>query len=142
MNPFEILALAGLVAALFAVAHILIQGPTIGNSLIAAVLSAGFGGFTAVTIWADGVLPVWTNHTNNLWGVQVWWDLLFAVGIGLFLIAPRARAVGMNLPLWALFVVSTASIGMLAMCARLFWLEHAAKAEDARPAPQAAAKPA
>jgi hypothetical protein len=32
----------------------------------------------------------------------------------------------MNVPLWALFVGTTASIGLLAMCARLFWLERAA----------------
>ncbi|MFO6447718.1 hypothetical protein ACLBKU_11285 [Erythrobacter sp. NE805] len=30
----------------------------------------------------------------------------------------------MNLPLWTIFVVSTASIGLLAMVARLFWLEQ------------------
>ena len=127
MSPYEYLALGGLVGALIAVAHILIQGPTVGNSLIAAMLSAAFGAFTAVTIAQEGVLPVWTNHTVNLWGTQVWWDLLFAVGVALFLIAPRARKVGMNLPLWSLFVVSTASIGLLAMCARLFWLENAAE---------------
>ena len=125
MSPFEYLAIGGMIAALIAVAHILLQGPTIGNSMVAAMLSAGFGAFTAVTIAQDGVLPVWTNHTVNLWGTQVWWDLLFAVGIALFFIAPRARKVGMNVPLWALFVVSTASIGLLAMCARLFWLENA-----------------
>jgi hypothetical protein len=44
----------------------------------------------------------------------------------LFLIAPRARAQGMNLILWTAFVVATASIGLLAMCARLFWLERSA----------------
>ncbi len=59
-------------------------------------------------------------------GGQVWWDLLIAITIGLFLIAPRARAQGMNLPLWTVFVVATASIGLLAMAARLFWLEQAA----------------
>ena len=71
-------------------------------------------------------MPVIANHTANLWGVQVWWDLLISVTVALFLIAPRARAAGMNLPLWTLFVVATASIGLLAMCARLFWLESRA----------------
>ena len=46
------------------------------------------------------------------------------VMIALFFVAPRARKVGMNVTLWALFVGSTASIGLLAMCARLFWLEN------------------
>ena len=66
---------------------------------------------------------VWLNHTSNLWGVQVWWDLLFALGVAVFLVLPRARAQGMKVPLWILFVVATASIGLLAMVARLFWLE-------------------
>jgi hypothetical protein len=32
----------------------------------------------------------------------------------------------MSLPLWTALIVATASIGLLAMCARLFWLERAA----------------
>lgn len=127
MSPFEFLAIGGIIAVLLAVAHILVHGPTIGNSVVAATLSGAFAGFTVVTIAYDGVLPVWTNHTTNLWGVQVWWDLLFSVGIALFLIAPRAKKVGMNIPLWTLFVVSTASIGLLAMCAVLFRKERAAQ---------------
>ena len=129
MSPFEILAIGGVVAVLIAVAHILIHGPAIGNTLVAAVLAGGFAGFTGVTIFYDGVTEVWTNHTTNLWGVQVWWDLLFSVGVALFLIAPRARKVGMNVPLWTLFVVATASIGLLAMCAVLFHRERAAAAK-------------
>lgn len=61
-------------------------------------------------------------HNESL-GVQVWWDLLFAVGIALFFTAPRARKVGMSMLPWTLFVAATASIGLLAMIARLFWLE-------------------
>ena len=131
MTPLEILAAAGLVSALLAVGYIVIAGKPTGSALVAATLSGMFAGFTAITIWSEGVVLVWTNHTTNLWGVQVWWDLLFAIGIGLFLIAPRARRVGMNLPLWTLFVIATASIGLLAMCARLFVLERAAAGKDA-----------
>ncbi|MBY6014729.1 hypothetical protein KUV75_07430 [Qipengyuania gaetbuli] len=106
-----------------AIGYVLAGSPKIGSATLAAALAAGFAAFTAVTIAREGVLLVWTNHTENLWGVQVWWDLLFAVGIAVFLIAPRARAAGMNLVPWLLFVAATASIGLLAMVARLFWLE-------------------
>lgn len=123
MSNFEILAIVGLVGAVIALLHILIKRPTIGNPTLAALLSIGFAGFTAFTISKDGLLAVWVNHTTNYWGTQVWWDLLFSVLIAFFFIAPRARQVGMNIPLWALFVASTASIGLLAMIARLFWLE-------------------
>lgn len=124
MNAFEFLAAGGVVAAIAVLAYILSGSPKVGSATLAAALSAGFGAFTAITIAQDGVVPVWTNHTQNFWGVQVWWDLLFAVGIAAFFIAPRARAAGMNLLPWLLFVAATASIGLLAMVARLFWLER------------------
>ena len=49
--------------------------------------------------------------------------------VALFFIAPRARAAGMNVLPWTLLVGCTASIGLLAMVARLFWLERRARAE-------------
>ncbi len=76
----------------------------------------------------------YTNHSQNLTGIQVWWDLIMSVLIALFVIAPRARKQGMNLPLWALFVGTTASIGLLAMCARLFWLESQSESRSMAPA--------
>nr|WP_298928900.1 hypothetical protein [uncultured Erythrobacter sp.] len=109
-----------------ALVYILIAKPTIGNPALAAVLSGGFFAYTAVQIWHEGIIMFWSNHSANLTGIQVWWDLVMCVMIALFFIAPRARKVGMNVPLWALFVGCTASIGLLAMCARLFWLEKAA----------------
>jgi len=122
-SPQAILVLSGLAGALLAIGFVVARPQARANPHLAAALSAGLAAFTAIVLATEGVMPVWDNHTANLWGVQVWWDLLIAVTIGLALIAPRARAAGMNLPLWVLFVVATASIGLLAMCARLFWLE-------------------
>lgn len=126
LSPLVILFASGFLVALVAIASILLNDQKVGSAALAAALAAGFAAYTAGTIYAEGLLVVLTNQTSNLWGVQVWWDLLIAVAIGLFLIAPRARAQGMNLPLWIVFVVATASIGLLAMAARLFWLEQAA----------------
>lgn len=125
MSHLEILASVGLVLTIAALVYILTNDVRTGNAPLAFSLCGGFAGFTAVTLWTEGVLPVWTNHTTNLWGVQVWWDLLLSVGIALFFIAPRARKVGMSIPLWVLFVGATASIGLLAMAGRVFMLEHA-----------------
>jgi len=138
MTPTEILTIAGLIAGMAAFASILVSKDVTGNALIAAMLSAGFAAFTAVQIWQDGIVMFWTNHSVNLTGVQVWWDLIITVMVALFFVAPRARKQGMNVPLWGLFVATTASIGLLAMIARLFWLENAA----AQTSPQSAAKPA
>lgn len=124
LTPFLALAGGGLVVGVIAIVAILMRLGAAGNAVLAATLSAGFMAFTAVTIANEGVFPVILNHTSNLWGVQVWWDLLFSLGVAFFLIAPRARAQGMNLLPWTLFILATASIGLLAMCARLFWLEQ------------------
>lgn len=134
MTPFIALFLGGAIGIAIALVVILSNRNAIGSPALAAALSGAFGAYTAVTIASDGILPVWENHTTNLWGVQVWWDLLFATGIALFLIAPRARKAGMNFPLWALAVAATASIALLAMCARLFWLERQAEATKDAPA--------
>ena len=128
MSPFVILFLAGLAAALSAMIYIVVSQEKVGSAALAAALSGGFGAFTAITILYEGVLPVWLNHTQNLWGVQVWWDLLISLTIALFFVLPRARAAGMSIFPWLLFVVCTASIGLLAMVARLFWLEKRAEA--------------
>ena len=128
LAPLEMFAAIGFLITVIAVIYTVIA-PRVGMAALAAALAAGFAAYTGVTIYAEGVLQVWSNHTQNLWGVQVWWDLLFAVGLAMFLIMPRARAQGMNLPLWTLFVIATASIGLLAMAARLFWLENEASAD-------------
>jgi len=132
LTPFLALALGGLVCGVAAIASTLLRPQVPGNAVLAAILSAGFASFTLVTIETEGVWPVIVNHTSNLWGVQVWWDLLFSLSVAYFFVLPRARAQGMNLTLWTLFVVSTASIGLLAMVARLFWLEQSPQGEPAR----------
>lgn len=126
LTPLTALFAGGFLVAVAAIASIVMREQKIGSAALAAALCGGFAAYTTGTIYAEGVLPVLANQSSNLWGVQVWWDLLIAITIALFLIAPRARAQGMNLPLWTVFVVATASIGLLAMVARLFWLERAA----------------
>ena len=124
MSPYAIAAAAALVAVLAAIVHIVANRPQAGNPGLATVLAAAFGAYSAWTIAREGPLGFWPNHTQNLWGVQVWVDLLSAVTIALLFIAPRARAAGMNVPLWTVLVAATASIGLFAMVARLFWLER------------------
>lgn len=128
LTAFHALALGGLACAVAAIITMTLRPTAPGNAVLAGMLSAGFAAFSAVTIAAEGLLPVIVNHTSNLWGVQVWWDLLCALGVAYFLILPRARAMGMLIAPWTLFVLATASIGLLAMAARLFWLERQSNA--------------
>lgn len=90
-------------------------------------LGALFLVFSVVTVAREGLLLFWVNHTTNFTGNQVWFDLIFAVTIGFYLIAPRARAVGMPLMPWAIAVILTACIALLPMLARLVWLEEKAR---------------
>jgi hypothetical protein len=126
ITPLIGLFAGGFLVALIAIGSILARDLKVGSAALAAALCGGFAAYSAGTIFSEGVEPVFANQTTNMWGVQIWWDLLIAITVALFLIAPRARKAGMNLPLWVIFVVATASIGLLGMVARLFWLEQAA----------------
>jgi hypothetical protein len=81
--------------------------------------------FSLITIGREGVSQFWFNHTINLTGNQVWFDLVMAVAIAFYFIAPRARAVGMPLLPWGIAVAATACIALLPMIAQLLWREHA-----------------
>jgi len=124
-----LLEVAPILAAVATVGYVLftLSGPLRPVWQVPAVLSAAFLIWTVITIALEGVVAVWQNHTQNFWGNQVWFDLLLAVAIGWTLILPRARAQGMRLGPWLLFICITASIGTLAMLARLIYLEERAR---------------
>lgn len=124
LTAYEILFFAGVAVVGPLVLYLATSKKYAESAVLAAALGAGFAAFTAVTIWAEGIMPVYLNHSTNLWGVQVWYDLLISVVIALLFVVPRARKQAMNVPLWVLLVGATASIGLLGMVARLFWLEQ------------------
>lgn len=126
MTTLEILFVLGAAAALPAILHLAFGRRVQESAALAAVLAAGFIAFSAVPIIKEGYLGFIPNHTQDLWGTQVWYDLVICVVIALVLIVPRARAVGMRIPLWVIAVGCTASIALLPMVARLFWLEKRA----------------
>jgi hypothetical protein len=97
--------------------------PRPGGWQLPAVLSAVFLAFSLWVVAREGPLGFWTLHSANGWGVQVWTDLLMAAATALFLLLPRARAVGMRGGLWIVLVACTGSIGLLAMLARCLFLE-------------------
>lgn len=134
MSATEIFFFAGILGGLMAFISILANKRQTGSALLAAMMCGGFSAYTAVQIAQEGVMMFWTNHSQNMTGIQVWWDLIMSVMIALFFIAPRARKAGMNVPLWGVLVATTASIGLFAMIARLFWLESASVEQSVKPA--------
>jgi hypothetical protein len=98
-----------------------------GSWRVVAVLGAAFIAFTVWTFLDGGIPPFWFNHTTNLAGNQVWFDLLISVVLAFVLLLPRARAQDMAVLPWAIAVAATASMALLVMVARLLWLEAAAR---------------
>lgn len=99
-----------------------------GVWMLPAALSVTFLAFSAYTGVVEGPLGFWVEHTRNLWGNQIWFDLLMSTSIGWLFMVPQARVVGMRLPVWLVLVVSTGNIGFMAMLARMLWLrEQSAK---------------
>ncbi len=117
--PF--LAFGGFI--LFAVIHAYRDDATQNAGwLFPAGLSVAFLAWSISAVLIEGPFGFWTEHTRNLWGNQISFDLLLAVGIGWFLIVPQAKRLGMHLYLWLLLIVCTGSIGFLAMVSRLLFL--------------------
>jgi len=125
MLTIESAALAGWGAAVVAMVFVVsAKKPAVWPAwTVPAVLTVLFGGYTLWVVAAEGPLGFWQNHVTNLWGLQVWWDLIIAIAVGFFLLQPRARAVGMNPWPWVPVMFCTGSIGLLAMLARMLFLE-------------------
>ncbi|MEM9838746.1 MAG: hypothetical protein AAF830_06265 [Pseudomonadota bacterium] len=89
-----------------------------------AVLMIVFTAWSLGAVITEGPLGFWQNHVANMWGIQVWVDLLMAVGAAYFLLLPRARAVGMTSEVWIILICCTGSIGLFTMLARMLFLER------------------
>jgi hypothetical protein len=91
---------------------------------IPALVCAWFWGFSIYTVAEEGIIGFWPNHSTNLWGNQVFFDLLHSVVLFWFALLPRAKAVRMPILPWFMYVGSTASVGGLHMYARILYLEQ------------------
>ena len=123
MDVFQIVPVLGLAAFAVFVAGRL-SGSIRVTWVLPAAVSAAFLVFSIVVVLSEGPVGFWPNQTQDGWGNQVWLDLLMAVAMSLVFLVPRARALGMNVTLWVLFVCATASIGLFAMLARVMYLSE------------------
>jgi hypothetical protein len=124
-NPSLLPAIAGGLSILFGLAVVVKDDRHIQKIwLFPAALSLLFLLFSVQAIMAEGLFGFWAEHTRNLWGSQIWLDLLLVVSIGWFLVVPQAKAIGMRPIPWFVLIVCTGSIGCLAMVARLLYLRE------------------
>lgn len=114
----------GLLVGVYVIQLLLRSSQTLSrNWLLPACVASGFLLWSVAAVILEGPTGFWSLHTRNLWGNQIWFDLLFAVSVALTFMVPRARSLGMHTAPWVLFVLATGSIGLLAMCARIIQLE-------------------
>ena len=97
-----------------------------GAWVVPASASLLFAAFSAVAVALEGPVGFWPVHTANLWGNQVWIDLLIAALVGFASLAPTARTLRMRPLSWLLLTLATGSIGLLAMAARVLFLRERA----------------
>lgn len=121
VHLLPLLAAAGLALTLFLIATDY-RLPARSAWVVPAVLSLAFFGWSVAAGISEGPLGFWVEHTRNLWGNQIWFDLLIAAGTACAFIAPEARRLGMRLPLWLFLVIASGGIGLLAMVSRLLYL--------------------
>lgn len=92
--------------------------------IVPAVLCALFTAWSAFAVVQGKPLGFWAEHTRNIWGNQIWFDLLLSITAALCLLMPRAKALGMQVLPWIVLISFTGSIGLSAMIARLLYLEN------------------
>jgi hypothetical protein len=95
--------------------------------LFPAILSVLFLTFSAYTVASEGPFGFWTEHIRNFWGNQIWLDLLLSTSIGWSFVLPQSKALGMRPLLWLFLVLATGCVGLLAMMARLLYLQEKAE---------------
>jgi hypothetical protein len=115
-------ALAGIVFVAFLASQVLRPATRLawGPPALASIV---FLGFSTYAIATEGPMGFWTEHIRNAWGNQIWFDLLFAASVGWTALLPRARAAGMRPWAWALALPLAGSVALLAMLARVLYLE-------------------
>jgi hypothetical protein len=119
--------LAGTGAVAFILVTPLMDGAVRAHSwLFPAGLALLFLGWSLAAGVVEGPVGFWQEHTRSMWGNQIWFDLLLAIGVGCFLIIPQAKALHMRVYPWLVLIICTGCIGFLAMVSRLMYLrEHA-----------------
>ena len=115
--------IAGLGFAVFAL-YVAGKGQGVGMWTFPAGLSVAFFIWSLVAVLNEGLFGFWTEHTGNLWGNQIWFDLLLAIGAAWAFMVPVAKQLGVRLLPWLVFILLTGSIGLTAFVVRVLYLKE------------------
>lgn len=97
--------------------------------LVPALASLAFLVFSIGVASREGLFGFLVEHQRNGWGAQIGIDLVLSVIVALVFIAPVARQAGVRMAPWLVLTVLTGSIGLLALVARVRYVQ----AKGARP---------
>ena len=125
MNQVLLLpVLAGVMFVVVGIYNATSSGNVKKNAWMApAALSIVFACLSLQAVIIEGAIGFWVEHTRNLWGNQIWFDLLLAGGVAWFFAAKKARSLGLRSWPWLLVIVATGSIGLLAFVARILYAQ-------------------
>lgn len=126
MTTLQLLTLGGLGVAVLVCAIIAARksmAPGEG-AYLAAAFGLAFLLYSIVPVVTLGPLGFWVPHTATTWGVQVMLDLVIAITAAFFLLQPRAKAAGVALAPWLVFICLSGSIGLLFTIARVMLAER------------------
>lgn len=129
MSETQLTVIAALAAVVFVAAGVLVarhhtQDPQ--GWAVPAAIGAAFAAWSVYAVIDGGPFGFWPEHISNAWEVQIWFDLLLAVGAAWYLLQPRLRHHGIAPLPWFALVVATGSIGLLAVLTRLLYAERSA----------------
>lgn len=117
--------IAGVFTLLFALASSQSSGTSAtGNWMVPTVRWALFFGFSVYAGVNEGATGFWPEHIRSLWGNRIWFGLLLAVSVGLSLLVPQAKSLGINPLPWVVLAVATGSIGLLALLGFVLWKQQ------------------
>lgn len=132
MNLTAILPAVALAATVaLSVGLLSARRPRQGAWILPLVAAVAFAAFSVVTIMQEGPTGFWPNHSEDLWGNQVWIDLLVGIVISWSFLVAEGRRRGMRTLPWLLLIFASGNIGVLAMLARLLFLRERAAATNA-----------
>lgn len=125
MTQFDIVAWMGGAVAVVAVLYlsVAVRPTPMSAWMFPAGLSLLFCLISVRALLVEGPVGFWSHHTQDLWGNQIWFDLLLGVSAALAFMIPRARAVKMRVIAWVILCLATGSIGLYAFISRLLFLE-------------------
>lgn len=130
MDIFDVMPFVGAAGFLAFVGWRLL-GTGAGSWKVPAVIAILFLSWSLFAVISAGPFGFWIESSRNVWGNQIWFDLLMAIGLALAFLVPEARRVGVQPLPWVVMTVLTGSLGLFVFAAIVLHKRAASTVADA-----------